>query len=648
MEIIFSYVHGGEFAYGSPLQFSQETIIDNYNNGSRNVVFVTAAFRQAIFGYIRGKKILTTKNVEGYAFLSIPIAETPTGNLRFKAPISRKPWEGIINTTDYTVACYWNSSKTSYYSSDFKMDEDCLQVNVFTNKNCLKNGNCSVTFYVHGGEFAYGSPLQFSQETIIDNYNNGSRNVVFVTAAFRQAMFGVMNLNWKLNLSMDMNAGLHDIVHAMKWVKSEIATFGGDPNRLTIMGHSGGGSLVKLLAMSPKSKSMVNQVIAMSAAADLVLVRDKNQRVSRKNAKEIGCANFDIYDKQWDDLQQVENVLTCLRNKTAKEISEIQPIVEPDFMFISVARDSGPNAIIPDSFEEMESKMNPIPILSGTVSKEFLDAKSTVNDGVFVDQTELYYWCQRALQLVGYYDASDKVILDCMKEYNRTSKSMYTLDDPEIYVPTRVFAEDQTKRGGHVFLYEYSYPDIGGAYIRGPNSPPYTPDESPHHAQELAYIVGQHAGYFTPKDDQIQYLLTGILVDFMNNGTPVVVNRTWPAFEPNLGNYYEIDFPDPTLESPGIKNGYHQQAYNFWHKFIPTVAGNKTIPQSEEELLFQDKVETITEIPHSHSGQRKNDGLGLNWAIAFWIGAFIIVLLAISHAITCCKLKTKKSEYQSL
>lgn len=82
--------------------------------------------------------MITPKKTEGFIYLSIPIAEPPTGKLRFKAPIPRKKWNGIFNATDYTVSCYWNSQRTSFAPNEFKMNEDCIFANVFTNKNCLR------------------------------------------------------------------------------------------------------------------------------------------------------------------------------------------------------------------------------------------------------------------------------------------------------------------------------------------------------------------------------------------------------------------------------------------------------------------------------------------------------------------------------
>ena len=85
-------------------------------------------------------------------FLSIPTAEPPVGPLRFRAPVPRKKWNGVLDATNYTVSCFWNSVHTSYLAKDFNMSEDCIQVHVFTNRKCLTEGDCAVAMYIHGGE----------------------------------------------------------------------------------------------------------------------------------------------------------------------------------------------------------------------------------------------------------------------------------------------------------------------------------------------------------------------------------------------------------------------------------------------------------------------------------------------------------------
>uniref|UniRef100_A0A914YV25 Carboxylesterase type B domain-containing protein n=1 Tax=Panagrolaimus superbus TaxID=310955 RepID=A0A914YV25_9BILA len=159
-------------------------------------------------------------------------------------------------------------------------------------------------------------------------------------------------------------------------------------------------------------------------------------------------------------------------------------------------------------------------------------------------------------------------------------------DDVEMYVPTFDLALQQTLKGADSFLYEYIYPDIGKAYDRGPLMAPVDQRESPHHAQELAYLLGQHAGTFTEKDHQIKYLYSQFFVNFINHGSPASPNQTWHPLDPEKKNYFVINFPDPDLKSPGETNGYHSKAVEFWDYIIPKIAGPKTPIVNESQLPY--------------------------------------------------------------
>jgi carboxylesterase type B len=662
---------------------------EDKNNNDRNEKDLLV--RKISSGLIQGRKLITPSNVEGYVFLSIPIAENPIGELRFRAPIPRKKWSGILDATNYTVSCFWDSIHTSYAATDFDMSEDCIQVNVFTNRKCLTDGNCAVAMYVHGGVFEFGTPLQYRQDFIVDNFNNVTRNVVFVSVGYRQAFLGVANFNHKFNLSMDMNAGFHDLIHALKWIKSEISTFGGNPNRVTVMGHSGGGGMTKTLAMSPKAKYMINQMIAMSQSSDYALVKDKNQAASRAAAKEVGCANFNPSDKKWDSFNEVEKVIKCLRTKSAKELTAVQPIIEEKgYQFRYAAQDSGENAVLPRTYSELFHEMIPTPILTGSVSKEYQDSKEALiklaNGSFIIDKNGLQKWAKKALVKVEYLNPDNRTIYLTEKEYSTPERVVQIYDDVEIYVPTFNLALHQTLKGANSFLYEYIYPNIGKAYDRGPYMAPIDKRESPHHAQELAYLLGQHAGTFTEKDHQIKFLYSQFFVNFINHGTPVTPSQKWHPLDPERQNYFVIDFPDPDLKSPGERNGYHSKAVKFWDYIIPRIAGPKSIITKESQLPYDPipiknknnealfltpvlngtgiehigenntKVEnaifltktTTTEEYLEYRRHGKNNHKGINWMIMFWIGFGIIILLAISHILTCVKLKSKKDEYQHI
>ncbi|KAE9548970.1 hypothetical protein FO519_007819 [Halicephalobus sp. NKZ332] len=597
-------------------------------------------------GVIRGKKIVTDNGVEGFAFLSIPVAEAPVGDLRFKKPVPRKPWKGILSTTDYTVSCFWNSTITSTFTEDFKMNEDCIQMHVYTNKNCLTKKGCAVAFYIHGGNFAFGTPLNFDQKMLVDNFGNSSRNVVLVTPSFRQGAFASLNLNWKLPLSSDLNPGFHDIVFELQWVKDNIRLFGGDPDRITVIGHSGGAAIVNYMAVSPIVQKMFQQLAVLSRGAESEeLLPDRNQAASRSTALRVGCTNLNSDDPKWDDLNTVESIVQCLRNKSALEISALQRLIELDgYAFQSIAIDYGDGALMPTIYEVLDKSRSPIPLLTGTVSKEFLESRDTVLSFGEVDQEALQDWCFKLVQSKG-YAAGESAMQSCMEEYNTTSRSLNLYDDVNFYVPEVELASSAARQGSPVYLYQFEYEDIGDAYVAGRGHPQPSREEIPGHAMELIYLMGQHLGNFTAKDKQIQYLYSQIFTDFINTGSPSNIKRKWDKFDPAKLNYFVIDFPDPTLANPGMRDNYHKTAVDFWETEFPIVAGSRKVITSEDEflnILFANSTRRHKPTPEPEAGP------GNVWHTLFWIALSLLILAIVIGTTAWYIVYRQQSQYQSI
>uniref|UniRef100_A0AC34QW96 Carboxylic ester hydrolase n=1 Tax=Panagrolaimus sp. JU765 TaxID=591449 RepID=A0AC34QW96_9BILA len=209
----------------------------------------------------------------------------------------------------------------------------------------------------------------------------------------------------------------------MEWVKKNIKLFGGDPNRLTLMGHSGGANVVNYLAVSPKAQTLFNQLAIMSRGSQSdELIPDRNQKASRMTAIKLGCTSADESDEKWENVTFVEDVIDCLRNKTAREISSWQKILEPDgYIFQSVSLDYGDDALLPTIYELLDKKRLPTPLITGTVSREFLDSRDTLQTLTLVNQKALREWCQVLPKMMG-YAASESALDLCMVEYNTRNR----------------------------------------------------------------------------------------------------------------------------------------------------------------------------------------------------------------------------------
>lgn len=204
-------------------------------------------------GLVEGSSDSTRSERGYYQFLRIPYAETPIGDNRFKAPVAKKPWDGILNCTTYGPMCMqadlWGTNVIS---------EDCLHLNVFTKNDSMNvNDLKPVIAFIHGGGFETGSSIEHGAGYLMD------RDVVLVTINYRLGAFGFLAIE---TAEISGNAGLKDQALALKWINKNIRNFGGDPKKVTIAGLSAGGYSATAHMISPMSLHLFVNVIAMSGA----------------------------------------------------------------------------------------------------------------------------------------------------------------------------------------------------------------------------------------------------------------------------------------------------------------------------------------------------------------------------------------------
>nr|AIY69063.1 carboxylesterase [Chilo suppressalis] len=174
-------------------------------------------------GLLEGERVTSDLVGTFYSFKGIPYAAPPIGDLRFKAPQPVKPWSGVLSAKQHGPQCpqYNIISKQLENGS-----EDCLYLNVYT-PNLEPNKPLPVMIWIHGGYFCSGNGNDdvFGPEFLIRH------DVILVTLNYRLEVLGFLCLE---NEDIPGNAGIKDQVAAMKWVKNNISSFGGDPNNITI------------------------------------------------------------------------------------------------------------------------------------------------------------------------------------------------------------------------------------------------------------------------------------------------------------------------------------------------------------------------------------------------------------------------------
>ncbi len=206
---------------------------------------------------------ITTPPKDGVrAFKGVPFAAPPVGDLRWKEPQPVKNWTGTRNADQFGAACMQRPGG-DYWHRGAGTSEDCLFLNVWTPG---KSGDkLPVLLYIFGGGFVNGE----GSEPRYDGESMARKGIVAISINYRLGIFGFMahpELSKESAHHASGNYGLLDQVAALRWVRQNIAAFGGDPARVTIAGESAGSISVSALMASPLSKGLIAGAIGESGA----------------------------------------------------------------------------------------------------------------------------------------------------------------------------------------------------------------------------------------------------------------------------------------------------------------------------------------------------------------------------------------------
>ncbi len=193
-------------------------------------------------------------------FRDIPFAAAPVGDLRWRAPQPGPSWAGARDATAFGPIC---PQTTGQYTKDLKQSEDCLSLNVWS-PNTTAAAKLPVMVWIYGGGFMNGgASIQF-----YDGTDLAKRGAVIVSFNYRLGELGFFAhpalASEHTSDEATGNFGLLDQIAALKWVRANIATFGGDPNNVTIFGESAGGMSVNDLMVSPMARGPFAKAISES------------------------------------------------------------------------------------------------------------------------------------------------------------------------------------------------------------------------------------------------------------------------------------------------------------------------------------------------------------------------------------------------
>jgi para-nitrobenzyl esterase len=329
-------------------------------------VFLVASFlllngcKQSVSTPLSPVVTLETGKIAGFntssglrAYLGIPYASPPVGNLRWRSPSPPSTWEGTRFATQFGKACP--------QPSEVAQSEDCLYLNIWSPLQ-KKNELTSVMVWIHGGGFSFDS----STSKLYDGENLAKKGVIVVTFDYRLGALGFLGhpfLSGESTEGVSGNYGLLDQVAVLKWVKRNIAAFGGDFERVTIFGESAGGESITDLMVSPLAKGLFQRAIAESGAAgnyrqlrSLSGGLEPLESIGIRAANSLGCTDL-------------RNQIECLRSKPPDEIVKKTQPGNSDMIQFAPVTDG---VVLPNdpAIIFQEGKQMDVPLLAGITRDE--------------------------------------------------------------------------------------------------------------------------------------------------------------------------------------------------------------------------------------------------------------------------------------
>lgn len=282
-------------------------------------------------------------------FLGVPFAQAPVGELRWKAPQPVLAWEGVREAKEFGDDPMQPNIFGDMSFRGPKRSEDCLYLNIWTTASTTADA-LPVLIYFNGGGLMAGS----GSEPRYDGSSIAKEGVIGVTANYREGVFGFFahpDLTASSEYKGSGNYGFLDQVAAIQWVKDNIEAFGGDPNKITIVGESAGSFSVSLLMCSPLSKNLIAGAM-LSSGAEVVPYKASSQA-------DADAAGADLLKKAG---------IESLADAMAINADSLQKILPPRGMANVVIDGFFMKESADDTFEKGEQAQ--VPLLAGWNSLE--------------------------------------------------------------------------------------------------------------------------------------------------------------------------------------------------------------------------------------------------------------------------------------
>ncbi len=474
-------------------------------------------------GWIKG-----TSNTDSsvYIYRGVPFAAPPVGDLRWKEPQPHAPWTDTLPTISFGASPIQNNPVpfmmwTQEFITPAKpLSEDCLFLNVWTPvaAHAADSSKLPVLVWIHGGGFTSGSAAC----PVYDGEAFAKEGVVFVSINYRLGIFGFLahpELTQESSHQASGNYALLDQVAALQWVHDNIASFGGDPTRVTIAGQSAGSMAVQSLVGSPLTKGLIAGAIAESGGIGGRPVRSlaEAEKTGLSISQKIQSGNInDLRNLSADSVLALANTLP---------FGSFSPIVDGYFF--------------PENPREIfaSGRHNDVPVLAGWVTGDAdLVMRQSKTPAEFKKTVSEMYGARADEFLKLFPNESNETSIESQRKHG-----MLSFAGAPIYLWA-------TSGKSKSYLYEFTYV---------PTDKPGFPNYGAFHTSEVPFAL-RTLNYWdrpwTDTDRHVERYLSSYWINFVKTGDP---NGTglprWPAYSRADADIMQLG-TSPEVRSAHYKN----------------------------------------------------------------------------------------------
>ena len=513
-------------------------------------LFLSLAFLLPMMGTMAQTQVKTAEGIlEGKdlsgikVFKGVPFAAPPVGNLRWKAPQPAKHWDGVREAKEYGPNPMQEPLFGDMNFGTKVNSEDCLYLNIWTPAKTMKE-HLPVLIYFNGGGLMAGS----GSEARYAGDAMARKGIISITANYREGIFGFFahpQLSKETTYKGSGNYGFMDQVAAIKWVKDNIEAFGGDPNRITIVGESAGSMSVSALMASPLCQGLFAQAMGSSGSVmgfKKVLTLKEAEQKGVEMAQNIAAQMVGKTDKTKGKASKKKAPkadIDMLRHLPAEELLKLASVKSlpayniDGYFFVEQPEETfakGNQTKVPLLVGGNNQEMTPLAVLMGkqpTVENLKAGAKATFGE---------------------------KNIDELFRLYGITTNKD-VLEQPGVNLASDIFLDYSTWKWGNmhkltsgqpVYRYRYCHPRpamaikgkvaalAGGVIDAKEGEDPAPQDKGAVHSADIEYAMGtlptNRIYNWQPADYMISDIFSQYYINFVKTGNPNGLGLPeWPS-----------------------------------------------------------------------------------------------------------------------